>query len=160
MYVTVGVKLSIIGGEGRDVWEGWKYYMYHKTSHCLTRKCQKLSQFSNFWSPKLHQLPSRNTTNNRLLHTKHMPLPKKWHFYIHYTMSYVFFATFVWSIVLCVCPWIDSSGKNKFILYQPLAHLHFRYHRQFEHHSNWFDIVDHESFGVWIGNTIIGNHLV
>jgi hypothetical protein len=122
--------------------------------HCFTQKCQKLSQFSNFWS--LASLAThKNTANNKLLHTKHLPLPKKWHFCIHNTMFYVFLTSLAWSVILCVCSRIDSSEKNKFIIYQPLVCLDICYHKQFKLHSNW--PLHHWPWilEVWIGNTIL-----
>jgi hypothetical protein len=105
--------------------------------HHLTQKCQNWAN-SPTLEVQLHQLPSRNITNiESLLHTKHLPLPNKWHFCIHSTMSYVFITMPTWFVILCVYPWINCNEKNKFIIYQSSARLHFHYHRQIKQHSNW-----------------------
>jgi len=102
---------------------GWELKTRHVSkilpivSHKNVKNWAKFSTFE----IKLHQLPLRNTANSRLLHTKHLCLSKKWYFCIHNTMSYVCLTTLAWSVILCVCPSIDSNEKNNFILYQPLV---------------------------------------
>jgi len=52
-------------------------------------------------------------------------------------MSYVVLTSLASFIVLCVCPKINYSEKNKFVFYKPSVHLDHRYHKQFKLHSNW-----------------------
>ncbi len=82
---------------------------------------------------QLHQLPLRSTTNNGLLHTEHLQRHDIFVFIAQFPRSV---SQFWLDLLFCVYPWIDSGGKNKFVIYPTSAHLHLHYHRQFKQCSN------------------------
>jgi hypothetical protein len=136
MISTIDVKLSRTWGERRDVWDGWKQYMYYKSSPSSHMKVPKIEP--------IFQLLKSNFMN---CHRKIPPIVDCYILNIYLFQRngiFIFIAqcpmffltTLVWSVVLCVCPWIDYNGKNKFVFCQPLVHLHLHY-RQFKQHSNW-----------------------
>jgi hypothetical protein len=75
-------------------------------------------------------------------------------------MSYIFLATLAWSTILCVCPCIDSNEKKTLFLSTISSILIFATIDNSNYIPIGLSVVGHESFEVWIENTIIHHDLV
>ncbi len=102
--------------------------------HCLSRKCQKLNQFSNSGNPTSSSAP-KEYCQQWIFAYQAFTLSKEMAFLYpqHNVMC-----SHISSLICCfVYPRFDSNEKTKFSLYRPLVRLDLQYHKQFELCSNW-----------------------
>jgi len=114
----------------RDVWEGWKQYIYHKSfplSHTKVQKTKPIFQLlkSSFMNclkgmPPIVDCCISNFQRNDI--------------FVFIAQCLIFFSHIWFPMLFCVyvlCPMINSSEKNKFVIHQSSVHLDFCYHKQF-----------------------------
>ncbi len=123
-----------------------KHTCFINLPHCLTWKCQKLSQFSNFWNlassialNKYHQ--HWMVAYKAFASSNDVSFLYSWH------NALCFFTSLAWFVTLCVYPLIESNENNRFVPYQSSIHLHPHYHKQFILHSNW--LGEYQPWNLW-----------
>jgi hypothetical protein len=160
-FKTIGivdVNLSRRWGERRYVCESWKQYMYHKSSplsHTKVPKIELIVQLlkSNFIScpwgiPPIADcyIPSICQRNG---------------IFEFITQCFMFISQLWIDLLFCVFvhQWTLVKKTNSFFV-----NHWFTWISATIHNLNYIPIgliiIGHESFEVWIGNTIIGHHLV
>jgi len=157
MNGTLDVNLWKRWDAKRDVWEGWKLYIYHKSSslsHIKVQKTKPILQLLKFSlmsclkgiPPTMDCCISNFYTNGIFVFIAQCPM-----FFSHLWLHMLFCVYVQWLILVKKTSalsinhqftWISATINNS--NYVPIG----------------MNTIGHESFEVWIGNTILCHHLV